>query len=510
MYNEYTIEMFYYACYNYIVIVFRGDYMKNRNKKMIVIISLIVALLIIVISVALTYHFKKNDFNIEVNSIQKVKTLSSENSSEAAELIKRNIVKVTNKVDDFEIIGTGFFHETGYLITNSHVVDIKGNITIEYYDGTEDVAKLVSNDIMSDIALLTVENPKILAMNFGNTLNLKVTDEVFAIGYPFGIEGEASVVKGILSARRSAGGIEFLQTDMSLNTGFSGGPLIDKKGNLLGINSYATENATIGMSISVENLESIITKLVNNKQINYLEEERPQNVLGIILTEIGFDTKDMYDELDYFNNKNKKEDKLENSQPENNNNDDNKRPSLSNINTLESLEISNYSISFNKNTTRYTITLKNKETSLNISAKTTDNKATYSINGNSNLKPGSNDISIIVKAENGKTMEYVINAIIPVTKVERAVGIIGGLDIEYNSRLGTNCFHQFWDYKDSDGVRLYPGEYADVFNSVTVEVYKGWSENDSSVDAYGNPVVLLKTYQFSPTSLNQTSIYIYL
>lgn len=313
----------------------------RKLKKKSVVVSIIIILLIITGVVLFLVFGNKKEEKVEVTAMEQLAPLEKDNSSEAAELIKKNIVKIVNTIDEeTKIIGTGFFDKSGYLVTNSHIVDIKGDISIEYYDGTKEKAVLFSNDITSDIALLAVENPKVKAMYFGKTLDIKVTDDVFAVGYPFALEGEASVSKGVLSARRSAGGIEFLQSDIALNQGNSGGPLINGKGELLGINTYATENASIGMSISSESLEIIINKLIESKEVKYLEEERPSNALSIVLVEIGHKTDDMYNEKGYLK-KNEEEIPVEDEEKydeENNaeqlnqgkssgNNDNNSRPS---------------------------------------------------------------------------------------------------------------------------------------------------------------------------------------
>lgn len=482
--------------------------MKKNNKIIIIALITFGFLAVGISSYFIFSHFQKEvDLITKTSVLEKIQPLLNDDSAKATELIKKNIVKITNKIDDYEVIGTGFFHQEGYLVTNSHVVDRKGNITVEYYDGTKTEAKLVSNDILSDVALLIVEEPKVLAMSFISTLGVNITDELYAIGYPYGIAGEASVVKGILSARRSTAGVEFLQVDMSLNSGFSGGPLIDKKGNLLGMNSYATENATIGMAISSDNLEIIIEKLIKEKNVNYIEKERPQNILGTILKEIGFEDKDLYDEKEHSNDK--KEDKEEN----NNNNDNNTqskpqtKPQLSGDNTLTSIKIAGYNFQFNKGALQHWITLKNKETSLNLTVVPSHKKATYTITGNSNFVAGVNQVNIKVRAENGATQTYIIYVTIPFTKIEGAVGITSGLDLRKDSN-GVNSFVLFWSYRDSDGIRVGETPYLDVYESVKVEVYKGWSESDKSIDPNGKPIVLLKTYEFFPSgSTNQSMVY---
>jgi len=186
------------------------------------------------------------------------------------------------------------------LLTNSHIVDIKGDISIEYSNGKKSKAKLISNEIVSDVAILKVDEIDALALPFGETLNIKTTDDLYAVGYAINLKGEASITKGILSARRSMAGIEYLQTDAAINSGFSGGPLLNSKGEVIGMNSLANENATIGMSLSIETLENIMHKLINNQKVNYLETDRPQNALSSVLKETGYELDDIYNEWQYF------------------------------------------------------------------------------------------------------------------------------------------------------------------------------------------------------------------
>ena len=180
--------------------------MKKKTKIIVISISLLVIFVILgfIIKINLI-DSKKNDTGdkMHVSGLEQITVLSENNSAKASELIKSNIVKIINKIDDTtSIIGTGFFDKSGYIVTNSHIVDIKGSIFIEYATGEEVEAQLYSNDITSDIALLVVEKPLVKAVSYGKTLSLNITDDVYAVGYPFVLKGEASVSKGILSARR--------------------------------------------------------------------------------------------------------------------------------------------------------------------------------------------------------------------------------------------------------------------------------------------------------------------
>ncbi len=312
-----------------------------NRKKIVLIISITVIIILAAISSVFLLNKKENkEKKGKVAVVEQLIPLEKANASEAAELVKKNIVKVINTIDENnKIIGTGFFDKTGYLVTNSHIVDIKGRIDVEYADGTKSNASIYSNNITSDIALLTVDKVKVKAMHYGNTLNLKITDDVYAIGYPYALEGEASVTKGVLSARRSAGGIEFLQSDISLNQGNSGGPLINAKGELLAINTYSTENASIGMSISAESLTSIIDKLLKSKEIEYLEDGRPTNALSIVLTEIGYNIEDIYNENQYLNKKNTENENEEKHEDINNQGNGNSNSNNNHRQTAKDYEI---------------------------------------------------------------------------------------------------------------------------------------------------------------------------
>lgn len=490
--------------------------MKNK-KHMILLISGIILITVIAAILVLFFVLRKEK-TIEVDNLNKLTKLSSPDFSDAADLVKNNIVRIVNTIDNKQIVGTGFFHESGFLITNSHVVDIKGNITVDFADGSTETATLISNDINSDIAILQVKNEKMLAMNFGDTLKFKVTDEVLALGYAYNFDGEASVSKGILSARRSAGGIEFLQLDISLNSGNSGGPLINSYGELLGINTYASTNSTVGMAMSAENLETVIQKLIANQTVNYVTEERPQNILSVVLKEIGYEIDDIYNEKQFMKKHHTPEKEETNKQDSSEQNTENNNSGAKggHVDTskpystdayLSKLEINNYPINFQKTNTRYTITLKNNENSLNLNIQTSDPNATYTVSGNSNFKIGENVVRIDVTSPGKAAIkDYEIKVIKPVTRIENATGILVANQTKYSNYLNTNCFNLFVEFVDRDNISLMQGMPLDIFNKIVVEVYSGWSGNNNNVDSSGKPIRLLKTYTFSPNQIHNNAV----
>lgn len=116
----------------------------GNHKNIFIIVSIVIVLIIIVLIGILIGKKNSNQEKeeIEVDKLSVLTPLSYSDSAAASELIKSNIVKVLNKVGENYIIGTGFFDKSGYLITNSHIVDIKGDITVEFPNGEVQEAQL--------------------------------------------------------------------------------------------------------------------------------------------------------------------------------------------------------------------------------------------------------------------------------------------------------------------------------------------------------------------------------
>ncbi len=152
--------------------------------------------------------------------------------------------------------GSGFIVDpNGYIITNHHVVDGAEEILVQLADRREYEATLVGSDAQSDIALLKIDGDRFPALEMGSSEDLKLGEWVIAIGSPFGFE--QSVTAGIVSAKGRSNNsqqyVPFIQTDVPINRGNSGGPLLNMKGEVVGVNSWilSSNGGFIGLSFSI-------------------------------------------------------------------------------------------------------------------------------------------------------------------------------------------------------------------------------------------------------------------
>lgn len=153
-------------------------------------------------------------------------------------------------------LGSGFvLWEEGYVLTNHHVVRNADEIVVRFKDRREQVAKLVGSDERSDLALLKVDRDNLSPVRIGNSDALEVGNWVVAIGSPFGFE--QTVTAGIVSAKgrslSSGQYVPFIQTDVAINQGNSGGPLFNLDGEVVGINSqiYSRTGGYQGISFAI-------------------------------------------------------------------------------------------------------------------------------------------------------------------------------------------------------------------------------------------------------------------
>jgi len=166
--------------------------------------------------------------------------------------------------------GTGFvLSSDGFIVTNNHVVENGTRITVTFADGSEEAATVVAADPSRDLAVVQVDRTDLRPLAVGDSDDLRLGDQLIAVGYALDLNGEPSVTAGILSARERSitapNGeqlVNLLQTDTAINPGNSGGPLLNGNGEVVGINTaIAGQAQNIGFAIAITPVLDVIDQL---------------------------------------------------------------------------------------------------------------------------------------------------------------------------------------------------------------------------------------------------------
>ncbi|MDO9476392.1 MAG: Do family serine endopeptidase [Pseudohongiella sp.] len=186
-------------------------------------------------------------------------------------------------------VGSGFIMSSdGYIITNHHVVANADSITVTLTDRREFPAQVIGSDELSDVALIKIEASGLRPVKFGDSEKVRVGEWVLAIGSPFGLEFSAAA--GIVSAksrnvpsRGPANYVSFIQTDVAINQGNSGGPLFNLDGEVIGINSQilSSTGGSNGISFAIP----------SNMALNVVEQLREsgavsRGLLGVLIKDV--------------------------------------------------------------------------------------------------------------------------------------------------------------------------------------------------------------------------------
>lgn len=181
-------------------------------------------------------------------------------------------------------LGSGFIiDKEGYILTNNHVVEKASSIKVKLSDEKEYEAKIIGRDAKTDIALIKINvNHDLPSATFGDSDALEVGDWVVAIGNPFGLEH--TVTAGIVSAKGRVIGAgpydDFIQTDASINPGNSGGPLLNLKGEVVGINTAIVSGGQgIGFAIPISVVRELLPQLKSKGKI-------ARGWLGVVIQKI--------------------------------------------------------------------------------------------------------------------------------------------------------------------------------------------------------------------------------
>ena len=170
-------------------------------------------------------------------------------------------------------VGSGFFiSKDGFILTNHHVIDGANDIIVTLTDGKEYKAKVIGSDERTDVALIKIDAKDMTVLKIGNPKLLKKGQWVLAIGSPFGLE--STVTSGIVSAigRDTGDYLPFIQTDVAVNPGNSGGPLLNMQGEVVGINAQIVSRSGgfmgISLAIPIDEAMGVVEQLRENGKVN--------------------------------------------------------------------------------------------------------------------------------------------------------------------------------------------------------------------------------------------------
>jgi S1-C subfamily serine protease len=190
-----------------------------------------------------------------------------------------------------EAQGSGFvYDEQGHIITNQHVVQTGNDISVRFHGGSTRSARLVGTDGSTDLAVLKVDAPASLLepLELGDSSDVAVGDLVVAMGSPFGLEG--TVTSGIVSAlhrqMRAPNGFTItntIQTDAAINHGNSGGPLLDGRGRVIGVNAQIESESGgsdgVGFAIPSNTVQSVVSQIIDTGEADHA-------YLGVLMVDL--------------------------------------------------------------------------------------------------------------------------------------------------------------------------------------------------------------------------------
>jgi S1-C subfamily serine protease len=191
-------------------------------------------------------------------------------------------VERIGSVTDTGGVGSGFVYDNlGHIITNAHVVADANKATVTFLDGSQYSAEIIGEDKFTDIAVIKVsEKPRLLhPLEIGDSSQLQVGEQVAAIGNPFGLSGSmtsgiVSQIGRLIAAQDSGFSIpDVIQTDAAINPGNSGGPLLNMKGQVIGINtaiqSITGEFVGIGFAVPSNTVSKIVPALIEDGKYHH-------------------------------------------------------------------------------------------------------------------------------------------------------------------------------------------------------------------------------------------------
>ncbi len=246
-------------------------------------------------------HGPLGDFQLKVANAEPAYDVEEQNNISVYKRLTPSVVNITSTAVAFDFFygqvpqqgqGSGFIlDKQGHILTNNHVIDNAQRVEVQLFDKHKYKAQVIGVDKTHDLALLQINAPNLQPVELANSNSLQVGQKVFAIGNPFGLSG--TMTRGIISAIRSIKGPtgsaidNAIQTDAAINPGNSGGPLMNSKGEVIGINTLiasnnADQSAGIGFAIPINTARAVLEDFSK-----YGHVRRPS--LGITTLEIGPD-----------------------------------------------------------------------------------------------------------------------------------------------------------------------------------------------------------------------------
>ena len=289
-----------------------------KTLEIIAILILIISFIVLAYCVYISFTTEKNyasEYTAELTSV--TNKTEEKDISTLIENVNNAVVGISRIADKGTTIflqdgasnlglGTGFIvSNDGYIVTNQHVSGEKNNtcyVTLE--SGKTYKASVVWTDVDLDLSIIKINVNNLDYLILGDSDKIKIAEQVYAIGNPIGFEFQRTVTSGIISGLNRTIKIEedgktsymedLIQTDATINPGNSGGPLINKNGEVLGINSVKITSAEgIGFAIPINIIKPIIEQLVSNGEyitptlgmfaydkdiVPYINQELTQNI----------------------------------------------------------------------------------------------------------------------------------------------------------------------------------------------------------------------------------------
>lgn len=258
--------------------------LKNKGIGLIVLVAVISSIL----GSSLTLFVLKDNIgsNKEASNIVVNEETKSQNVYQAvAKKATPSVVGITTTSvssdnmfaipQETQGVGTGIIVDSnGYILTNSHVVSDGDatSVNVLFSDGSDIDGKVIWFDSQMDLAMVKVDKTGLTAAELGNSDDVEVGDISIAIGNPLGLDLQKSVTQGIISGldrtistSQSTNMTGLIQTDASINSGNSGGPLLNEKGQVIGINTAkASQGEGLGFAIPINTAKNIIDKVIKD------------------------------------------------------------------------------------------------------------------------------------------------------------------------------------------------------------------------------------------------------